>query len=348
MTTETATQPDYRYMTPWQCAQIRLRGLLRSPSARLEVLSVVAMFALMFGPSLLTWWRRWTLPTSLQGYGVLVLPLVLGWLWLNRYRVALPELDSLNERFTETSVIRFLMEEKPEEPKRLRWPLILAALFTPFALYTGDPTLTCLAFVALLVGFLGYRHGTFMLRVLAFPLALLATMIPAPGVLLDAVMKRAQPLLFKMVANVLAIFGVEAEVSNDGNPIQIPPPPKPAIYELFAGQAGLGLAEAGLFLLLAAWVLALFQGSFGSKLRIWIFSLVWIGLLVIVRLTFLGVLGGMLAQTLEGRDTMATLAPITRWLLPVAGMAGLFFLMRIFKCRDLQEWVVKQEAGVRD
>jgi hypothetical protein len=334
------TNPDYRYMTPWQYAQIRLRALLRSPSARLEFLAVTAMFLLMFGPSLLTWWRRWMLPTGLQSYAVLILPLTLVWLYLNRYRVVLPELDSLNERFTETSVIRFLMEEEIEEPKRLRWPLVLSVLFVPFALWTGDPMLTCLAFVLLLVSVIGYRLGTFALRTLAFPLSMLAFMTPVPGVLLDALMKRVQPALFRLVVNVLSTFGVEAEVTTDGNPIQIPPD-KPQMYELYAGQTGLGFAEAGIFLLLAAWYLSLFQGRFGAKLRLWLCGLVWIGLLLIVRLAALGALGGVLSTSLDGRETMQILATLTRWLLPIVGMAGLLGLMRLLKIRDFQEWVTK-------
>jgi hypothetical protein len=341
MIADTNPELDYRYMTPWQCAQMRLRALLRSSSVRWEIVAVTAMFLLMFGPALLTWWRRWTLVTTPQTYAVLVLPLALLWLWLNRWRVILPELDSLNERFTETSVIRFLMEEKPEEPKRLRWPLALAAIFTPFALYAGDPTLTCLAFVGLLVGYIGYRLGTFALRTLAFPLALLATMIPVPGILMDALMKRVQPAMLKLVTNVLAAVGVEAEVTNDGNPIQIPPDPKPAIYELYAGHVGLGFSEAGIFLLLSAWWLSLMQGTVGAKLRIWVCGLVWIGILMVARLVFLGALGGNIAHTLDGRDTMAMLANLTRWLLPVAGFAGQYFLMRTFKMKEVQEWISK-------
>jgi hypothetical protein len=271
---------------------------------------------------------------------VLVLPLTLAWLYLNRYRVVLPELDSLNERFTETSVIRFLMEEEIEEPKRLRWPLALAVLFTPFALWTGDPTLTCMAFVLLLVGVIGYRFGTLALRTLAFPLAFLATMIPVVGVLADAVMKRVQPALFRLVVNVLSTVGIEAEVTNDGNPIQIPPD-KPRMYELYAGQVGIGFAEAALFLLGAAWYLSLFQGRFGAKLRLWVCGLVWIGVLIIARLVVLGALGGVLFSSLDGRETMMILAWLTRWLLPVVGMAGLLFLMRLLKCRDYQEWISK-------
>jgi hypothetical protein len=233
------------------------------------------------------------------------------------------------------------MEEEPEEPKRLRWPLLLAALFTPFALYTGEPTFTCLAFVGLLVGYIGYRLGTFALRTLAFPLGLLVTMIPVPGVLMDAVLKRAQPALLRLITNLLAAFGIEAEVTNDGNPIQIPPDPRPLVYALYAGQTGTGFAEAGLGLLLGACWLSLMQGTVGNKIRIWLITLVWVGFLIVARLVFLGILGSMIGSSLDGQDTIGLLAWATRWLLPVAGLAGQYFLMRAFHCREYQEWIAR-------
>lgn len=328
-------------MTPWQCARIRMHTLLRSSSVRIELIAVIAMLVLMFGTSFPTWWRRWTVPTMPQTYAILILPLVAAWLYLNRWRIMLPELDSLNERFTETSVIRFLIEEEVEEPKRLRWPLVSAALLTPCALYAGDPTLTCLAFVGLLVGIIGYRLGTFALRVLAFPLALLAFIVPVPGIILDASLKRAIPALLRLVTNLLSTVGIEAEVTNEGNPIQIPPEPKAAIYSLYAGQTGLGVVEFCVFLVFSAWWLSLMQGTFLTKLRVWIVGCVGVGFLMVVRLVLLGVLGANLGDSLDGKDWVAIIATLTRWLLPVAGLAGQWFLMRLLKVNTRNEWVSK-------
>lgn len=341
MAVHSDAETDYRFMTPWQCARVRLRSLWQSGPVRLEIFATVALFGLVFGPELGRWWQRWALESLLQTYALLGLPLMALWLYVNRWRILLPELDNLNERFTETSVIRFLMEEEMEEPKRLRWPLAVAALFTPFALFSRDPTLTFMAFVGLLVGYTGYRHGTFALRVLATPLILLTTLIPVPGPLMDALLKRIGPAYLRLVTNLLGSFGIDAEVTSEGNPIQIPPPPKPPVYELYAGQAGTGFAEAVLFLWLSAWWLSLVQAGFWMKLRIWLACLVWIGLLITLRMAFLGALGGQIAMTLDGRDTVGLLAALSRWLLPVAGLAGQYVLMRAFRAQAFHEWVAR-------
>ncbi|MCS6775801.1 MAG: archaeosortase/exosortase family protein [Chloroherpetonaceae bacterium] len=341
MAVHSSSETDYRFMTPWQCARIRLRALWQSPPVRLEIFATVALFALIFGPELPRWWQRWALESLLQIYALPALLLVPLWLYLNRWRILLPELDNLNERFTETSVIRFLMEEDMEEPKRLRWPLLIAALATPLALFSREPTLTFLACVGLLAAYIGYRHGTFALRVLATPLLFLTTLTPVPGPLMDALLKRIGPAYLRLVTNLLTSFGVNAEVSREGNPIQIPPPPQPPGYELYAGQVGTGFAEAALCLWCSAWWLSLLQASLWTRIRIWIACLLWVGLLCTLRLTLIGALGAQIAMTMDGRDTLGILALITRWLLPIAGLAGQYALLRAFRVQTLHEWIAR-------
>ena len=169
----------------WEFARLRIKAGLRLPSVRFELGVVALALLILFTLPFVTWWQHWRQPGSLQNYAEWIPLLLGGWLWLNRHRIVLPELDELNERFTERSVIRFLVEMEPEPLRRLRSPLVFAALFTPLALRMADPTFTCAAFVLLLIGIVAYRIGLAELRVLFFPFCLLALMIPLPGFVID-------------------------------------------------------------------------------------------------------------------------------------------------------------------
>jgi hypothetical protein len=320
-------------------ARCRLFSLWRQPTVRREVALVVGLLALLFAPALLTWWRRWTLPDSPQGYAVFVLPLALAWLWLVRYRIVLPEFDALNERFTENSVLRFLLEEEPEPARRRLWPFLLGALLTLFAYWTGEPAFTCTAFIALLAGLVVYRLGTQACRVVAFPLLLLLTMIPLPNMLFDMVFTRGQHVVFKMVTHLLQIFGLPADLAIEGNPLQLGS--GTSAYQLYAAHTGVGFAEAGVFLLVTIWFLSLVAAPLRARLMALLFGFFWISALLVLRLTLLGWIG-----TQDG-ELAASLSGLTRWLLPVIGVAGQWFLLRLFKCRTLSEWVSpeREKAG---
>lgn len=326
---------------PYEYAPMRLRRLLGSPAARLELLACAVMFAILFLPHLGKWMNRWRLNEGVQWYAFAIVPLVLAWGWFARWRVLLPELDSLNEQYTEKSVLRWLVEERHEEPKRLRVPLILAILFTLLALWSGEPTLTCMAFVGLLAGVLAYRMGTHFLRVVSFPLLLLTLMIPLPSILLDWLLKRIQPMVFKVTTSLLAAIGLQAEVTPEGNPIQIFRDDTQAntLYEVYAGQLGVGYAEVMIFLVGVIWYLSLIQASFRRKLLAWLTGLMLILIFMAFRLMLLGWLGSVLGSSLDGRDTVNVLAFLSRVLLPFAGWAIMTFVLKGLRCRTYHEWV---------
>jgi hypothetical protein len=323
------TQSEIR--TPWDYAQYRLTMLRRSRAVQIEFSLVVGLFLVLFGPAFLYWWQRWTLETSPQGYAVGVLPMLLLWLWLNRYRVLLPELDSLNERFTERSVIRFLLEEEPEPVKRLRWPLALACLWTPLAFWMGDATFTALSFVLMVIGLVGFRFGTIALRLNLFPLTILATLIPIPGVMLDYIASKLQIFFFKVTLHLLQILNANAEMPPESNPIVMLGQPR---YNMFAGQVGVGLTEVGLFLLLTLGFLSLLACPFRFKITGFLIALVWGAALVMLRLALIAYVG-----SLNDPETTTSLIPWTSWLLPVVGLAGQILFMRGLKCREYHEWV---------
>jgi hypothetical protein len=318
-------------------ARCRLTALSRVSAIRREVIVTVGMLVVLFALPFLSWWRRWTLPNSPQGYAPFVLPLVLAWLWVLRFRLVLPELDALNRRFTENSVLRFLLEEEPDPPRRLRWPLFSGGALTLLALLTGEPSLTCTAFLLLLAGIVGFRLGTNALRLVAFPLLLLATMLPLPGLVLDYPLQRLQSLLFKFVTHLLQVGGLQAEQTVEGNPIQIGT--GTAEYDFYAAYIGTGLAEAGLFLLLLLWFLSLVTAPPRARFSAFLCGSVWITIVLVLRLTLLGWL------STADRDLMTTLVVPTLWLVPLVGIAGQWLILRGFRCLRVQEWVAfKREA----
>ncbi len=329
------------YNEPFEYAPVRLRRLLTNPGVRIELIVTIVLFAVMFLPHLWWWALRWTLPDSLQLYGLIVIPLVLAWMWLARWRLVIPELDWLNEQFTEKSVMRWLTEERHEEPKRLRWTLFLAVPFTLLALWSGEPMLTALAFVGFLTAYLGYRFGTQLLRVMAFPLSFLCLMTPLPGFLLDFISKRITPMTFRITTSLLAALGLQTEVLPEGTPIQIfaNEEQKQLLYEIYAGRTGMGYPELLVFMVGVLWYLSLIEAGFARKLLTWLIGLAIFLMLIAVRLTIVGFLGAKLGDTLDGREWTNVFALISRIALPFLGWWIMSFVLRGFQCRTYHEWV---------
>ncbi len=317
----------------WQFARMRVKAGLRLPAVRSEIAAVLLGLLALFGLPALTWWQAWRQPGSPQNYAEWIPLLLVGWLWLNRWRIVLPELDDLNERFTERSVIRFLLEMEPEPLRRLRSPLVFAAVLTPLALRLADPTFTCAAFVLLLMGIVLYRIGTAQLRVLFFPFCLLFLMIPLPGFVLDGIAKRFDTLIFKIILHLMQIFGLNAEMGPEGNPLLIGVKGKP-YFGVFSGQLGIGAAEVGVFFALALCLLSLYNAPFRAKIAAVIISGLWVGLLVIGRVYLLANIA-----PIADEDVFAALVPLTRWAVPLLGLGGLFLILRGLKCREFHEWV---------
>ncbi len=339
----------------WQFAYFRLGTLRRSRAVRSELIFIGVLLALLFGAPAAGWIQRWVLPESLQGYGLVVVPLALAWVWLNRFRLMLPELDTLLKRHQagrmdrrsaadkwisderEYSSVIPLLKEKPLPPKRLLFPLMFAGLFTIAAIWINDPTVTALAFVLLIIGLVGYRHGTQALRVSVFPLTFLCLMIPIPGQALEMARIWMSGRLMSLVLHVLLNLGFQTELL-DYNPLKLMEydPIKmlsTVKYEMWASQVGLGLTAAGIFLAGTTWYLSLLRARFRSKLFAFACGIVWIGMLLTARLTLLAWVG------FNDKDMVAYMAPITLFLLPVFGAIGELFVLRGIKCLKYQKWV---------
>jgi hypothetical protein len=332
----------------WQFAYHRLQILRSSSAVRKEVLFTGLLFFLIFALPFVSWLRRWALPDSPQGYGIVVLPLAFAWVWLNRYRLMLPELDTLLKRYQagrmdrlssaekwareerEYNAVISLLKEKPLPPKRLFWPLVLAGVFTFIATWINDPTITGLAFVFLIIGLVGYRHGTQALRVAAFPLLFLFLMVPIPGQFLESLRVWFTGRMMSLLLHVLLNSGMQAELSLEYNPLKVLATQP---YEMWASQVHIGLAPALLFLVGNIWYLSLIRARFRLKLFAVGCAMVWMGLLLAARLALLAWVG------IHDKDLVAYLAPATLYLLPVVGALGELFMLRGFKCQKYQKWV---------
>ncbi len=337
-----------RVSSVWQFAYYRLNALRRSRAARRELLFIGVLLMLLFAAPAVGWIHRWTLPGSLQGYGLVVMPLTAAWVWLNRFRLMLPELDTLMKRHQagrmdrrtaaekwareerEYNAVISLLKEKPLPPKRLVLPMMLASVFTVTAIWINDPTITALAFVLLIMGLVGYRHGTQALRVAVFPLFFLFLMVPLPGVLLEEMRTWLAGRLMSLVLHILLNIGIQAELAREYNPLKML---ATTPYEMWASQVGLGFAAAGIFLVGTIWYLSLLRAMFRSKLFAFSCGVVWIGILMASRLTLLAWIG------VNDKDMVTYVAPITLVLLPVFGGLGELFVLRGMKCLKYQKWV---------
>ncbi|MCW3095551.1 MAG: hypothetical protein JWL77_1169, partial [Chthonomonadaceae bacterium] len=337
-----------RVSSVWQFAYHRLQVLGNSSAARREVVFITLLLVLIFAVPFVSWMRRFLLPDSLQFYGVVILPLTLGWIWLNRYRLMLPELDTLMKRYQagrmdrlspaekwareerEYNAVVSLLKEKPLPPKRLLWPLVLAGIFTFVATWMDDPTITGLAFVFLVIGLVGYRHGTQALRVAAFPLLFLFLLVPIPGDLLESVRVWLTGRLMSLLLHVLLNSGMQAELALEYNPLKVLAAQP---YEMWASQVHMGLAPALLFLVGMIWYLSLVRARFRTKLFAIACGMVWMSMLLAVRLTLLAWVG------INDKDLVSYLAPATLLLLPVLGAVGELFVLRGIKCQKYQKWV---------
>ena len=332
----------------WQFAYHRMQMLRSSRAVRRESLFAAVLLLLIFANPFVTWFQRWMLPDSLQAFGVAILPMTLGWLWLNRYRLMLPELDTLLKRYQagridrltsaekwvreerEYNAVISLLKEKPLPPKRLFWPLLLASFFTVIAIWINDPTITALAFVFTMIGLVGYRHGTQALRVAAFPLLFLFLMVPLPGDWLEAARVWLNGRMMSLVLHILLNLGMQAELAMEYNPLKVLATQP---YEMWASQVRMGMAPALLFLVGNVWYLSLIRARFRSKIFALVCGMVLMGMLLAVRLTLLAWIG------INDKDLVTYVSPATMYLLPLIGAMGELFVLRGIKCQKYQKWV---------
>jgi hypothetical protein len=315
-------------------ARCRLAAIARSAAVRRELIIVFVLMAVVYAHPALTWWRRWTLPGGPQGYAVFVVPIILAWLWIARYRVVVPEIDNLFERFVDTDVLRYLMEVEPEQPRRLRWLFGTGCIMTLATLWMREPSFTCLAFCVTVLGLVGYRQGTFAVRVLIFPLLLLFSMIPLPGILIDWFSWRVQAMFMAVAKNIVDLLGGTALRLPGGNGLLMQK--SPGIMDgfvVFGGQHGNGFWVAGLFLLLTLAALSVVAAQLPRKIVSFLLAVLGISLLVGLRLALIGWMG------LHDSDLGVVTAGLTLPGMLAIAIVCEIIVMKMLGCVELRPWV---------
>lgn len=333
----------------WQVAYLRINAWRRSRAVRQETIWIVGLMVLVNFVPFLSWWKRWTLTNSPQSFAVFVLPLTVVWLWLNRFRLALPELDSLLKRYQQSRssnrqmrseigdrderdllAVSLLLKEKPPPAKRLNLLLGVGLFLTVVGGWISDPTLTAVAFLLQIAGVIGYRHGSHAVRVAAFPLLFMLFMVPIPGPFLDKMHEWMDQRLFSVALHILLNCGVSAELPLEADPIRIL---SAQPYQVWSAQIGMGIPEAGFFLMLTIWFLSLVRAPIRLKVLATVVAFIWVTALMVIRITLLCYIG------IEDKDMIVYLAPFTLLFLPVIAVVGQLVILRGIHCQKYQRWV---------
>ncbi len=334
----------------WQFAYHRLNALRNNPSVRREAIVVTLFMVAFFWLPALSWTRAWLSPEALQGYAIWVVPLTLFWLYLNRFRLAVPELDELIKRYREGKTglrrnhrsgeedredremagVALLLKEKPPPATHYPGLLIGSCIAAPIAFWIGDPTLTALVFVAMVAGIVAYRNGLVVLKIAAFPLTFLLLLVPLPGLVADAIHAFAQDRIFSLVTHLILNSGYPVEQALNASPIRFG---SGITFQIWAGAIGAGIAHGGFCLMLGIWFLSMVKAPLLRKVIVVLISIPWIGILLALRIYFLACIG------LSDPDIVAYVAPVSLYFLPVIALAGQLGIQRALKCQNYQKWV---------
>lgn len=334
-------------VSEWQYSQIKLRRSFANPAVRREAIQIVALLALVFAWPYYVWLRRWLVGGSLQTYGLFVLPMALGWIWVARYWLFTPEIGPLRREIREEhrnrvaprkagvrelTVLRVLVEGAPVIDRRTPWPLAIAVVVDAAAFWVQDPTLMCIGFILTIGGIVLFRFGKLALRAALFPYLLLFAMVPFPGLVQDAIANRIEPACFGPVEHMMTNLHVPASVTPEGNPLTLTIKGQP--YRIYAEKVGLCIPEAMLVLLFLILYLSLIRTRTRFiKLGPFLCTCILVSVLVELRLILI-----CYVATID-RDVAMFFEPITRLLLPLVGLTGAYLLSRGFQCVKLHRWV---------
>jgi exosortase len=248
---------------------------------------VAALYASVIPAMATVWWND-------PGYshGLLIPPLALYIAWIHR-----EELVSLRGR----------------QDGRGLWLTGLACLLYLAGTLGAEFFLARLSLVVLLAGLIWTFWGPERLRVLAFPLVLLATMVPLPAILYN---RLAVPLqLFSSALATELLHGLEVPVFRDGNIIHL------------ANQS-LNVAEAcsGLRSISSLSVLALVIGYLQNA-RLWARVLLFLmAAPVAVAMNVLRIVGTALAARHDPSLAEGFYHSFSGWLVFVVGFVALYLL----------------------
>jgi len=163
----------------------------------LQVAVLVALISVLYGYVLADLARDWWTDPSLS-HGLLIPPLALYIAWIHR-----------NQTFA----------EKAASDNRGLWVVASACLLYILGKLGAEFFLPRMSFVILLAGLVWTFWGYPRLRTLAFPLLLLATMVPLPVIFYNAIAAPLQLFASDVATNLAQMLGVA--VYRDGNVIHL-------------------------------------------------------------------------------------------------------------------------------
>jgi exosortase len=169
----------------------------RSYALWIEIGLVAALMCILFGTVLIDMAHDWWTEPALS-QGMLLPPLALYISWINRNRT---------------------LSLAPASDRRGLFWVAIACSFLILGKLASEFFLMRFAFVLLLVGLVWTFWGFPRLRTLAFPLLLLATMVPLPVMVYNSLAAPLQLLASDLATRVAQGFGVS--VFRDGNIIQL-------------------------------------------------------------------------------------------------------------------------------
>ena len=163
----------------------------------LQALVLIGLIALLYGAVLVDLAHDWWTEPSLS-HGLLIPPLVLYIAWMRREQT---------------------LAQPAAADNRGLWLVAFACLLYLLGKLGAEFFLPRLSFVILLTGLVWTFWGYMRLRTLAFPLLLLATMVPLPVIFYNAISAPLQLFASDMATSLAQVLGVA--VYRDGNVIHL-------------------------------------------------------------------------------------------------------------------------------
>jgi len=260
----------------------------------LKIAVVAALTAVLFAAVLADMAHDWWTEPSLS-QGMLLPPLAFYFAWIHRHRTfSYPSVpDYRGVLFTACACLMFLLGKLASEFFLMRF-----------------------SFVVLLAGLVWTFWGAARLRTLAFPLLLLATMVPLPVMLYNSLAAPLQLLASDLATRIAQTFGIS--VFRDGNVIQL------------AGTT-LGVAEAcsGLNSLSALIVGSVLLGYLMCSRMLSRITLFVLAVPLAIAVNIVRVAGTALIADYNQEFAEGFYHSFSGWLVFVAGFGALYLCARI-------------------
>lgn len=218
-------------------------------------------------------------------------------------------------------VVWMKRQEIRATPVKTDWTGVAIVALSMVTLLTGiygaDLFLSRISLILLMIGCVWTFTGTAMLRVLAFPIAVLLLAIPFPAIIFNRITFPLQIFASKIAANALPSFGVP--VLREGNVIQLP------AIKLEVAEACSGIRS-----LMTLFAVAVMYGYFVEKSTAKRWLLAFAAIPIAVAANAVRIIGtGICVQYMGPDRALGFFHEFSGWLMFVVSMICLFALQRL-------------------